>query len=71
MDKQPNSSLRERYAHLSDEEFAEFRAGFDEYLEIVLRIFERTRPEPSDVPDDLTQDTDAVSLEQPRSESFD
>jgi len=65
MDKKPSLAVRNLYPHLSDDEFAEFAAGFDEYLQIVLQIFERSRPEVNHIPGHLTRDADSLSLNQP------
>ena len=41
MEKKPAPTIRDLYPHFTDEQLAEAEDAFDQYLGIVLRIFDR------------------------------
>ena len=46
--RKPGPEIRDLYPNLTDEELADAEKNLDDYLEVVLRIYERIRSDPEE-----------------------
>ena len=68
MGKDPKTSSRDLYPHLSEKELSEAEDNLDRYLALVLRIFERRESETSPREDKLTRNAGTLGSGTPKAD---
>lgn len=69
MDQKPAPTIRELYPNLSEKELAEAEENLDQYLLVILRIFERLERESEDTAENLTNPIGTLPYTPPASAS--